>query len=251
MAQLIRHSLNLNFLRNTLIRRSLNEIEDAVRGSSIGGYGQPQMVPLPDDIEPEMPRVIFTSQAGHTQLLLSQLALTLSVSYSEDWAGDFEKCKHHLLSKVSFLFAIGNIGWKDQAPLFCGVNTACRIAAESSGHAVQMVAPSFTRSAELLSSANELSYRWSLDVDERFYNNTSVECVTQLKDGGQLASDAIPRFNRDTIQAYSVDVSVDYNDRLAFNSLQDYRSNADTVREMIEAGLIEARKAVSSIEQGC
>ncbi len=253
-AQLVRHSIVLTLGRNPSIRRELNAFEDIVKGYSDGGYSQPQVVPVPDELDAEIPRVIFSSKGGHTQLLVSQVGVLINIEYSPDWAVDFQKCLAHAQGKVELLFELAAAGWKRSPPLFAGVTTQSRFVTGSQSEAVAFVAPSFVECERLTKTANELSYRWSLDVDGRFYNNISVGSVQKVSDLASAASGNIPRFNPATIEHYAVDVSNDYNDRLAYNTSEQYTTDAGTVREMILAGwteLTEALKAISERSTSC
>ena len=247
---LARHSLALNFGRNIRIRRAVNDIEDLVRERSEGGFAQPQIFPVPDELDPEIPRVVFNSRAGFSQLIVTQMGVTFNVGYSADWAEDSEKCVQYLLSRVDLLFKIGAVGWKHSpAPLFCGVTTTAHLETESQSDAVSLIAPAFSDAKALRESANELSYRQSLNVNSQFYSNIAVSTMVRLADDAIASTqDGVPRFTSDTIQGYAVEVVGDYNDRLAYNLDLNYRSSSDVVLAMIHAGREQVMGSIQRLQ---
>lgn len=250
-ALLVRHSLVLNMSRNPLIRRMINDIEDLIKSESLGGFAQPQLIPVPDELDAEIPRVVFTSQAGHTQVVVSQVSVTFNANYSPDWQGDPDKCRDYLLSKVDLLFKIAAAGWRHaKSPHFGGVTTVFRIPAANRAESVALLAPVFRDMQTLSKSANELSCRWSLDESEQFFNNIALQTFIALDDQLLSATDGIPRINDSTITACGVEIIGDYNDRLAFNGREHYSTNAETVKGMLSSGFEAAKNAVETIRQG-
>ena len=57
------------------IRRDANHIEDLLQEY----YGTPQIMPLPDDIAAEAPRIVFASHGGHSQINFSQISADFTV----------------------------------------------------------------------------------------------------------------------------------------------------------------------------
>lgn len=246
-SMLVKHSLTLTMDRNSSIRRRVNEIEDVVRGYSEGGYSQPQVIPVPDELDPEIPRMILSSRAGYSQILISQLAITFNANYSPDWAADYPKCLEYLLSKIEMLFKIAQAGWEGAQPRFSGVVTTFQIRTESASEAIRVIAPSFTESERLLKEAGEASYRWSLAVDEQHYNNISVSTLMRLRGVLQGTVDSIPRFNEKTVEGYGVEISGDFNDRLAYNLQDSYESSEDTARHLATTGFNKTSEVVASL----
>ncbi|WP_349984442.1 hypothetical protein ABRP17_016675 [Stenotrophomonas sp. WHRI 8082] len=237
--------------RNQMIRRAINDIEDLVKASSVDGFAQPQMFPFPDELEPEIPRVVFTSKGGHSQLMVSQISITFNVTYSDDWAADHEKCLNYLASKVRLLFDIARAGWKSfPGPSFTGVTTVFRAGADSQKAAVAMAAQFFANREELIASANELSCRRSLSVGDHFFNNLALQTFAGFDQSLLVALNGIPKMRSDSLTACGVEVSCDYNDRLAFNERDDYVSSESTLSGMLAAGFQSALEAVGTIRQG-
>lgn len=247
---LVRHSISLTMGRNPSIRRMVNEIEDLIKAESIGGFAQPQLIPVPDELDPEIPRVVFTSKGGHTQVMVSQVSVTFNANYSPDWAQNPDKCRDYLLSKVDLLFRIVSIGWHGVAPNFAGISTAFRVPADTREQSVAMLSRIFSDSGKFAGSATELSCRWSLSEEQRFFNNVALQTFITLDEQYLMQVDGVPRINAETINSCGVEILTDFNDRLAFNERVKYSTNRETVKEMLAAGYKSAVEALETLRQG-
>lgn len=249
-SMLVKHSLTVTMDRNPSIRRRVNDIEDVVRSRSESGYSQPQILPVPDELDPEIPRMIFSSRAGHSQILVSQLAITFNANYSADWAAEPDKCLNYLLSKIEMLFKIAHVGWEGSQPRFSGVVTTFQIGTNTASEAVGVIAPSFAESEKLIKEAGEVSYRWSLASDNRYYNNISVSTLVKLRGTIQGSVDSIPKFNEKTVAGYGVEVNGDFNDRLAYNMQDAYVSDETIARSLATTGFQKTCEVVASLLKG-
>lgn len=248
---LVQHSLSLSLKKNPAIRRKVNDIEDLVKARSEGRFAMPQVIPVPDDLDPSVPRLIFVSKAGFSQLLISQIGVVFNVRYSPDWGSTPKKCEDYLRSKVELLFKIAEVGWEEFAkPLFSGVTTTFRIPTKDQQDAVSRLAPSFSNAAMLAAQANELSYRWSLNVGELYYDNIAISSQVNLKAQASANADGIPRFSAENIEAYGIEVAGDYNDRLAYNTNEHYRTSIEIMQHMIGEGCRKASDFAQKFSNG-
>lgn len=244
-SMLVNHGITLTMNRKSSIRRYVNDMEDIVKAYSIGGYSQPQIIPLPDDLDPEIPRMMFTAREGHSQVLVSQLAVAFNVNYSPDWASQPQRCLEYLQSKIEMLFKIAHAGWDEAQPRFSGVVTTFQFDVDHASDAIGIVAPSFTESQRLLKEAGELSYRWSLGIGDEIYQNIAVSTLMRLKSSIKGSVDTIPKFNPRTVEGYGVEVKADLNDRLAYNFRDDYESSEGAVRKLAVKGFETTSDVVS------
>jgi hypothetical protein len=98
---LVANSLNVIFPRAQHIRRRINDFEDRLSGL----YGQPQTVPAPDEFDPQFPRVIFQSVGGHSQLVVSQVSIALTVNYGGEWTRGSSKRLAYLQERAPLVEA--------------------------------------------------------------------------------------------------------------------------------------------------
>lgn len=132
----IQNGLAVAFTRQAAIRRDANDFEDALREQ----YGQPNVLAIPDELDPEIPRIIFSSKHGFSQILISQVNMTLNVRYSSDWQTDISKGRGYLMERVELLSQMLNL-LQDPDPFFWGLTTVAHMpSSEEDGALLQRLA---------------------------------------------------------------------------------------------------------------
>lgn len=213
---LAEQSFTIHTSKNPLIRRDSNALEDALKEACPGGYSPPQLIPMPDELSPETPRIIFNSINGYSKISISQKSLTLSVKYSADWQSDRVKCSEYLNKRSALLFRLLEELKCDA--LFVGIGTKLIIMSDSNDND-DVVAPikhMFSDKLDL-AEANELNFRFSLSVEDKYYNNATIGTVSYW-DNDAIAEEKISTKNR---IATSIEINGDYNNRLAYNETRD------------------------------
>ena len=59
--------------------------------------------PIPDDQDPGLPRVVFSSKSGFSQIVISQISVALAVQYSEDFQLDSSKGEKYIVERLSLI----------------------------------------------------------------------------------------------------------------------------------------------------
>ena len=77
----LQFSIKFDYFKN--IRRYLNDIEDVFKD----WFGVPQTVAVPDDFNPQVPRVIMSSKDGLCQISFSQISIDLSMRSNNEVLG--------------------------------------------------------------------------------------------------------------------------------------------------------------------
>lgn len=118
----IQNSFSVSFSRYPEIRRRSNEFEDLLKTNFQNHYGQPQVISVPDELDPEVPRLVFGSRHGYSQIIISQIGMTLNVTYSPEWQQDISKGKKYLKERSSALYLLLKI-LEDSQIFFSGLIT--------------------------------------------------------------------------------------------------------------------------------
>lgn len=232
---LVQHSLTVHYDRHLLIRRDANRLEDALNEACPGGYGPPQLVPVPDEFEPEFPRIMFNANSGYSSITVSQVAIAFTVNYSEDWQRDPNKCVEYLKQRTSTLFKLLE---KIKINItFVGIGTKIRLGSRANDGAEVMkalrtlVAPDFE-----VADPIEMSVRVSNGVDNKYFNNIVISSYASWTT--EVA--ATGRFSQGSRTETGVELTGDYNSRFAFNegnaiaaSLEESLSMVDNASQYI------------------
>lgn len=245
----IQNSFSVSFERCTDVRRRVNAMEDLLKGQFSGHYGQPQVIPIPDELDPEVPRVIFGSQHGFSQIIASQMTLTLNVTYSPDWQVDINKGRQYLKERVAILYALFEVmrGERGYA-YFCGLTTRFRLQSSTDDAAtVEALISRILKNGDG-NATYDINLKRTTVVADRFFSNMTIQNYRTWRVEQNLPQ--IPRLRRDAASERGVEVIGDFNDRYAFNEREDYMSTADVADEVIDRGLDEIRNAIERFQKG-
>jgi hypothetical protein len=237
----IQNSINIIFPRQSNIRRKANEFEDKLQGH----YFQPQIFPVPDDLDPEVPRMIFGSKHGFSQIIVSQISFALNVNYSPDWQTDREKRKDYLIRRIPTLFQLlGISGISD--PCFCGLTTQFRLVGKdvSDEDIIVHLARLYLKD-ESVQNYHDLQIKKTEVLEDKFFSNVTVKNYRSWKFQGTIPG--ILRLARTDANERGIEIIVDFNDRYIFNENNSYYTNEDTAAIIIQNGMNETDKIVDHI----
>lgn len=209
-------------------------------------YLQPQIINIPDDINPDMPRIIFTSKHGHSQIIISQVNFVFNVNYSDDWQLDISKGREYLVDKISILFDLLEI-IEEKSPFFCGLSTLVQIPAqEEDKKVISHIYNLFSSDGNIFSSdIYEFQLKTSKVIEENFFSNISVQNYRNWNI--DINSEEISKLSSNTIVESGIQIMGDFNDRYAFNEIESYSSKKDIANKIIELGLNEINNKIKTI----
>jgi hypothetical protein len=245
----LQNSFTIVFPRKPSIRRDVFEFEEKLKNS----YIQPsQIISVPDEINPDMPRMIFTSIHGYSQILVSQLNFVLNINYSPDWQNDIAKGKEYILSKVSILYELLDI-IEENCPCFCGFNTLVQIPAqeEDDETVISHIYNLFSKHGELSSSdIYEFQLKTSQIVEQDFFSNITIQNYRNwnIDIGSEgVQREGILKLSSKGIIESGIQIAGDFNDRYAFNESDGYCSLQNQAIKIIDLGLDEVNKTIKKI----
>lgn len=248
----IQNNISLIFSRQARIRRYANAFEDRLQGK----YVPPQILPIPDDFEPNAPRIILTSEHGFSQIVITQVSISLSVSYTPDWQLDISKGQVYLLERVPILFDLLETlrgveivkPSEDVKPFYCGLTTLAHL-------------PSMTDQTTVLKHVNALFLKDQYDqythdlqlkitrvIDEHFFSNITVTNYRSWK--GDEVQEEPRRLPKQNTSEGGIQVIGDFNDRYKFNEDASYYSSQDHAEDIVRSGLREVQQMIARIEGG-
>jgi hypothetical protein len=247
-AKYIQNSFSITFKRDSQIRRKANLFEDLLKEKLQGHYSQPQLIAIPDDFEPEMPRLIFSSSHGFSQIIISQISMTLNVTYSPDWQINISKGKDYLQQRIQALFDL--LSKADEIrPSFSGLITRVQLTAKSSEDEFLQFMREHIRFELIADQLHDVMFKETTVYQDLFFNNITIQNFRNWK-LQQIMSD-IPRYPRQAITGKGVEIISDFNDRYAYNEFPDYMSTAETGQTIIETGLSLADKVIVKLKGIC
>jgi hypothetical protein len=240
-AKYIQNSFNIFFSRQLEIRRRANDLEDKLKGL----YFQPHIVPVPDDLDPEVPRMLFGSEHGFSQIIVSQVTMMLNVTYSLDWQIDISKGRQYLSERVPILFDLLNI-LKGEKPYFCGFSTRVHLSTETEDKKIiEHLEKLFLKNS--ITSIYDVQLKVTNVLSQRFFSNITVQNYRSWKLEG--LRQGVIRFPQNDVSDRGVEISGDFNDRYAFNENNEYYTSRENAEAIIEGGLNEIKRMIIRVEE--
>lgn len=238
----IQNSFSLFFPRQPTIRRKANDFEDHLQG-----YSQPQIIPVPDDLDPQIPRMIFGSEHGFSQIVVSQINIALNVSYSPDWQTNVENCKAYLVERVPVIFGLIDILENSQVH-FSGLSTNARLTSQESDNSILAhIARKFLLNHDV-SSIHDLQFKQTKVISDRFFSNLTVRNYRVWAIPESVAP--VPHLPRNQVAERGIEIIGDFNDRFAYNEDRDFQTNPKVALDIIQNGLDEATRMISEVTSG-
>lgn len=235
------NSLTLTFPREMSIRRKANDFEDMLNIN----YSPPQVLPVPDELEPDFPRLIFGSEHGYSQIIISQINIVLNVRYSADWQVDIDKGRNYLVERASLLFdLLEKVGIH---PHYCGLVTNVRLTTDQDDSAVLThIANKMLKDSSIESFA-EILVKSTKILDNRFFSNVTVG---NFRNWRKTSPDnlSLPRFPSNEVVDRGIEIVCDFNDRYAYNEQEKYETDRVLAPGIINQAIDETKKFVDFIK---
>jgi hypothetical protein len=221
-------------------------VEDFVRTHLEDHDTQPMVIAVPDAMDPELPRLMFGSRHGFRQLVLSQIALTLHVTYSPDWQVDAPKGRQYLLERLPVLYDLLHV--LDGAdPLFSDLTTRVRLAANANDDTLLAYLRRFLAAPASGAPLHDISVKVTTVHDAKFYSNLTIQNYRTWQ-----AQDTISGMQRLAKQGASergIEIIGDFNDRFAFNEQVDYVSSPEVIEAIVDGGFAEIQRMINRLQE--
>jgi hypothetical protein len=239
LPQYIQNGFNIFFQRQPSIRRRADDFETILEAT----YNPPLVLPIPDDQDPEIPRLVFSSKTGYSQIAVSQISIAINVQYSNDFQIDISKGRKYLLERVPTLFQL--LGKLNVGADYCGFATIVHLPSDRDDTTI--VNHLATRFLTNLDVANtyDVQFKTTRLVDKTFFSNVTVQNYRAWKLG--VVPQQGTRVSEENIVGRGVQIIGDYNDRYAYNEKSGYRSGKDKVKPIIEGGLDAVAQMIANI----
>ena len=230
-ALLTANSLVLAFPRKNDVRRDIIAIEDALRSGTHNHYKQPALISIPDEMDPQMPRIIFESSHGFSQVIISQTNIALNVQYSPDWQNNYQKGQEYISERAHLLFdIIGNVF--NKKAIYTGLASIFTINTPSLEEKIIEHLYRHYQKCPNNNLTHDFEIKTTNIVDNLYFSNLQIknfrewpQCDTPTESIRYKRSDAVKR---------GIQIIGDFNDRYGFNEIDGYETNVDTYKDIMK-----------------
>lgn len=215
---------NVFFPKVNNLRQKFFQFEEKLSGQFVTPF---TLVPVPDNLPEEIPRINAVSLNGHSVLNVSLNQLSLQTTYDDRFNNNWGQCMNYVQDRVFPLLDVME-GLVGNEFLYSGLTTQVFIYDLND----DVIDHFMNKFVKVTSSAppNDVNLKLTYVHDEDYYINISLNNVRVYEGTGnpQLIS---PAYLEQTGQG--IGVVVDINDRHGFNYKQDYRSSRDKVNRIL------------------
>lgn len=242
----VQSGFSVLFPRQLDIRRKINDFETKLSGR----YGQPQVVNIPDELDAEAPRAIFISGHGYSQIIVSQVSITLNVNYSRDeWQTNSDLREPYLLERAGIVFDLVGLikpGGKTLPPSFCGFTTTIQIPSAANDVETTGLLSSLLGVKDDISVIYDINRRIARVVAKKYFSNITIENYRTWE--VTRPAQEIIKLPREKAVERGIRIIGDYNDRYAFQERKTYSTSKSEMFKVIQQGRDAVIQAVKGIE---
>lgn len=232
----VQAQFSLKYEPQLKIRRSANQIEDLLQEY----YGAPQVIPIPDDIAAEAPRIVLNSHNGHSQINFSQIAVDFTARFDGGFSQDYEQTKEYIKKRVQLLKqALRDIGINEYYFFGLTYNIHLDIGASTPLDYIKDLLGGNLTSKENL---YEVMQRVASLEEDKFFINQQISTFKEYQSNGMNIPNLID-FTNSKLVAEGVSVSLDINNRYAFlnkganTQMQDFDADFIKIFDLIEQNM--------------
>jgi hypothetical protein len=204
------------------------------------------LIPVPDEMAPELPRLIFGSRHGFSQIVVSQIGLSLNVTYSPDWQRDVSKGRQYLLERAPVLFDVLSI-LDNIKPFFSGLTTKARLQVNADDETILRYLYKFVAESVQSADIHEITVKIASVYNKMFYSNMTAQNYRTWK--MEKSTTDLQRLSRQHVLERGIEITGDFNDRYAFNERVDYFSSPKIVSELLTGGFAEIQRMIDNIQE--
>jgi hypothetical protein len=192
----------------------------------------PIVLPIQDDIEPHVQRLVFQSKHGHSQLNISQYNATLATAYTGECQSDLDARLIYARERLSKIFAA--LSQTGVSANYTGISSRAFLKFEGTdSEFTTRVFPACIDHPPP-NGAYDAAQKITTECSGRHYLIVVKEVVRNW--GVPAEEMSTRRLPREIATTRGLSVQTDFNDRLAFHVGPDYHTTEPLSLEVLELG---------------
>lgn len=222
----INTAVSIFFPRAINIRQKVFDFENALKDKySI----PPLMTPIPDAIDPEIPRFTFSSKQGHSQINVSQNNLSLVVNYDGEYSANYDKCEEYLLQRLKLVHPILE-KVTDGGLCYAGLVNKIQYLSDEKNEQeyLKILAERFLSKGNYNDKIHDLSMKYTIRNNGTNFINLTISNVRNFSLPFPITTMPI-RLPTKTSQSIGIQVILDVNDRQAYNENEGYKTDLNNM----------------------
>lgn len=186
------------------------------------------LMPIPNEAPPEIPRILASSKNGHSQLMISGNNVQVTTNFDSRFWYDIDACFKYMENmRNKILESLAHLGLEQQGhPSFyySGLTMNVEYSQEDGIlDPVEFIANKFLKSS-IPATKRDLAFRTTITIEDTYFVNIEVS-NNRILEGMPVLPGSL--YGTKEV-SHTLAVTVDINDRLAFNTKAAYISSKET-----------------------
>lgn len=235
-------SITVSYKKIEGIKKVYYNNESILRGL----FNEALVLPIPDDAPVEVPRIIVKTLNEHGQLNISPIATTFEVHYDSGFERNWDECASYLLERMEKVFEFLNIltnNTYDYVGLVSNI-----LYDEVVNNGTKKIASSLLQSNGI-KDIYDINIKYTFIEKESFFINIMLQNARLFNK--EVDASTAGFFRTCNQSAESIGAIIDINDRYGFNTIANYKSDANMLNELVRyMGNVINNKLGTLIEKG-
>lgn len=217
-------SFVLFFPKIEKIRQKSTELEESLKKYFLSPF---TLLPIPEDVPPEIPRIIAESPNGHSRFTMSLINLQLDINFDDMYNEEIGLCFDYLEDRVELINDVikeccNNIF------LFAGVSARV-ILNNDIPNTMEFLSEKFVGIKSRIEPYN-INNKVAYVLEDAYYLNFNIANMRVYEDN-HPATRIKPKLTQVSNQ---VSVEIDINDKYGYNHNQEYQCTEDSINYIIK-----------------
>ena len=216
-------AVNIMFSRCENIKKQYILNEEIIKER----FNEASILPIPDEAPSEIPRVIVKTKGEHSQLSIAPGAVNFQTEYSDDYTQNWELCEEYIKSRIENIFKLTDKFAAEQYNYIGIVTNLIWDNVSKDGNKILFNNLFGIPSADNL---DDLVVKYTYIEKEKYYANITLQSARIYKNSNVNEAGS---FVEDNLEAHTIGITFDINDRYAFNMQKGYLSNKTNFDELL------------------
>lgn len=187
------------------------------------------LMPIPDEAPEEIPRIQANSKLGHSNLAISLNSAQFSINFDEQFNRDKDKCLNYIKERIFKIYNALSSEIIDEC-LFSGLTLNILFDELDGEDPINLISKNLYNVKSNLSPF-DINSKVTYTILDKYYIN--VTCFNVRNYTGDFSTQIGPLSNM-RLDSHIIGITLDINDRYAFNYNNLYRSKEDEINKIIE-----------------
>lgn len=218
-------TVNLVYPKINGFRKKFANVEDILSDNFIPAT----ILPIPDQVQEEVPRAIVQSKHGHSILNVALTVSSFTTTYSGEFIGSWSLCENYLRERCESIYKLVD-SLSEESCRYVGLITIIEFDDISDSSLETLKRSLFKENGRELGDIFDVSCKLTYAYKEDYYINITLENTRELL----VQEDSNGQFVSAGESKNFVAVTIDVNDRFASNQRRDYKSEKKAFNSILK-----------------